>query len=124
MADPTTTIRPGEIVVDSAKVANLVHEHRRLAGALHRIETLDEMAEMLRDTIAAAREALAAEPEYDAIPPVVVVDSSWADTLPDCCVCGQPVPWGEALLMPCSTVEDGDVDALGIVHRAWGCRDA
>jgi hypothetical protein len=50
----------------------------------------------------------------------VEVDSSWADTLPPCCVCKRDVPWEQALLMPCSTVEDGDVDCVGIIHRD-GC---
>lgn len=53
----------------------------------------------------------------------VSIDSSWADTLPPCVNCGDDVPWGEALLMPCSHVEDGDVTAIEIVHR-YGCSDA
>lgn len=50
----------------------------------------------------------------------VRVDDSWDDTLPPCVECGREVPWAEALLMPCSHVDDGDVTAVGIVH-ANGC---
>jgi len=50
----------------------------------------------------------------------VFVDSSWADTLPPCVECGEDVPWEDALLVPCSDVEDGDVTTVGIVHRD-GC---
>lgn len=50
----------------------------------------------------------------------VPVDSSWADTLPPCVVCGGEVPWEQALLMPCSRYADDEVDSVGIVHRD-GC---
>lgn len=108
-------LAPGEIVVDSDKTANLVREHRRLACALDSLGDLVNAAHEAAEEVSAA---LRAEPTYDAIPPTVLVDPSWADERPACRSCGQPVEWRDALLMPCSTIEDGDVDSLGIVHRA------
>lgn len=112
--------RPGEIVVDSQKAAQTVHANRRFYRALSEIDRLEDIAAEVENAAALARDALAKEPDFDAFPTYIEVDSSWADELPTCVECREPVPWLDALLMPCSTIEDGDVDALGVVHRG-GC---
>lgn len=113
-------VREGEIILDSQKVADVVRQNRDLYRALYAITALEDVHAELENAMCEARKALEREPEFDAIPDYVRVDSSWADTLPTCVGCGKEVPWADALLMPCSTVEDGDVDTLGVVH-ARGC---
>jgi hypothetical protein len=70
----------------------------------------------IAQAVAEATRALDEEPAYDHLPDFVRVDPSWVDTVPTCIECGQDVQWVDAVLMPCSTVEDGDIDTLGIVH--------
>lgn len=111
---------PRFITLDSRKVADIVRSHRDLWRALSGIESLEHVLGDLESAAHEARDALAREPEFDAIPDYVQVDSSWADMLPTCADCGKDVAWANALLMPCSTVEDGEVDMLGVVHRR-GC---
>lgn len=50
------------------------------------------------------------------------VDSSWADELPKCILCGKSVSWNEGVLMPCSTISEYDEpDTMGVIHGA-GCK--
>lgn len=54
----------------------------------------------------------------------VPVDGSFADWLPSCSDCGQPVEWNDAVLMPTSTIgSDEEADGVGIVH-VNGCDEA
>lgn len=117
---PKVEMQPGEIIVDSQRAAEVVHSQRRLWQALEAIRTLHDTAAEVSAAADAAQRALDQEPAYNAIPAFVEVDCSWADELPKCIECGQDVQWLDAVLMPCSTIEDGDVDTLGIIHRA-GC---
>jgi hypothetical protein len=110
-------LREGEIIVDSQRAADAVRSGYDLRRALFELTRVADLALDLNAIAEEAERALRAEPDYDALPTFVMVDSSWADTLPACLSCGQDVPWAEALLMPCSTVEDGDADAMGVVHR-------
>lgn len=115
-----TEIREGEIVLDSQRVADMARQNRDFYGMLQQLRVLEEFSGEFSNVMHDLNRALEREPEFDAIPDYVQVDSSWADTLPACVACGKDVPWADALLMPCSTVSDGDVDSLGIVHRR-GC---
>lgn len=115
-----SALREGEIAVDSQRTANLLNEHRRLWAALQSIEQLEEAADLLQAASREARDALALEPEYDALPQFVEVDPSWADALASCAVCGRDVPWAEAVLMPCGAAGD----QLGLIHRFGCAKDA
>lgn len=106
--------------VDRRKLANLARSNRDLYGALSAIEALGDMAFDLGAVAGQAKAALAREPEFDQIPFFVQVDLSWADTLMPCVECGKNVPWADGLLVPCSSVEDGEVDRMGVLHRR-GC---
>lgn len=67
-----------------------------------------------------ARAALAAADQAAGVagPEAVRVDESWADTLPPCRLCGEDVPWADALLMPCGT--EDEVAHAGLIHGG-GC---
>jgi hypothetical protein len=120
---PNVETRPGEIVVDSQKAAAMVDSNRRMWRALEDVRVLYDAVEDINNAVEQVARALAQEPAYDAIPQYVRVDESFADSLPPCVACGQDVPWHDALLMPCSAVEDGEMDRVGIVH-AGGCQSS
>lgn len=61
--------RAGEIIVDRDRAANLVREHHRMSAALYRLHTLVDEAREAADQV---DRALAASPDYDAIPATVL----------------------------------------------------
>lgn len=115
----TIEVGTDEVVVSSARGANLVREHRALTVALDSLNELVDTARRATEDVEAAQRQVA---DYDAIPRTVLVDDSFADELVPCCVCREPVPWDNALLLPCSSVEDGEVESVGLAHRV--CPDA
>ncbi len=46
----------------------------------------------------------------------VGVDPTWEDQHLPCCVCGAPVLWRNAVLLPTATHEDGDITGCTLAH--------